>query len=102
VRDAAALPNGRRWRLARSGSAAMMVASGQPASVGLWPLAAAALAALAGCAPPAERERTALLCTAPNGKGFKAILDPAHDYAAFRRFPAAPAAPGRVRPDNTA
>jgi hypothetical protein len=61
-----------------------MVPSDEPAAVGLWPLAAFALAALAGCAPPAEREKTALLCTAPDGRGFKAILDPAHDYATYR------------------
>jgi hypothetical protein len=40
-------------------------------------------AALAGCAPLAD-PRVALICTLPDGRGFKALLDYAHDYATFR------------------
>jgi hypothetical protein len=46
--------------------------------------AAVAVAALAGCAPRPDRARAALLCTAPDGRAFEAVLDPARAYATYR------------------
>lgn len=40
-------------------------------------------ALLAGCAPLAD-PRVALICTVPEGQGFKAVLDYTNDYATFR------------------
>ena len=47
---------------------------------------AAMVAVVLGCAPIPLRPKFALLCTAPDGKGFGAILDPAADYATYSPF----------------
>ena len=47
-------------------------------------LAAFALAVMLGCAPIPLRQRSALLCAAPDGQGFRLILDPTADYATYQ------------------
>jgi hypothetical protein len=49
-----------------------------------WTFGAVAVAALPGCATGPERTRAALLCTAPDGRAFEAVLDPARDYVVYR------------------